>query len=228
MRRLFNRNRIARRRGFTLLEMLVVLVIIGLIAGLVGPQLMGRVDTSKVTAAQTQVRMLKSALDTMRLDIGRYPGKEEGLDMLMTAPKEPRAGGALARSLSGRSALPLDPWGNPYQYSPDGNSVIFLASAPTVKPAAMESTPMSAFCRRLEQRRRNRPRPSEFGRAAEPRRIAGGAKDCSELKTARGFTLLEVVVVVFILGLTSAIVGPRLPKMMDRLGLHFEARDGRT
>ena len=59
--------------GFTLLEMLVVLVIIGLLAGLVGPQLMGRVDTSKVTAADTQVRMLKAALDTMRLDIGRYP-----------------------------------------------------------------------------------------------------------------------------------------------------------
>src|ERR1700740_178476 len=80
----------ARTGGFTLLEMLVVLVIIGLIAGLVGPQLMGRVDTSKVTAADTQVRMLKSALDTMRLDIGRYPTKEEGLALLVTPPKDDR------------------------------------------------------------------------------------------------------------------------------------------
>src|SRR5215813_14162462 len=76
--------------GFTLLEMLVVLVIIGLLAGLVGPQLMGRVDTSKVTTAETQSRMLKSALDTMRLDIGRYPTKEEGLAMLSTAPADTR------------------------------------------------------------------------------------------------------------------------------------------
>src|ERR1700744_1755343 len=77
--------------GFTLLEMLVVLVIIGLLAGLVGPQLMGRVDTSKVTAASTQIRMLKSALDTMRLDIGRYPTKEEGLAMLTAPPQDERA-----------------------------------------------------------------------------------------------------------------------------------------
>jgi len=108
--------------GFTLLEMLVVLVIIGLLAGLVGPQLMGRVDTSKVTAADTQVRMLKSALDTMRLDIGRYPTKDEGLAMLMEQPKDERA----ARKWQGpylSEALPNDPWGNPYQYMPAGNTV---------------------------------------------------------------------------------------------------------
>jgi general secretion pathway protein G len=108
--------------GFTLLEMLVVLVIIGLLAGLVGPQLMSRVDTSKVTAADTQVRMLKSALDTMRLDIGRYPTKDEGLAMLMEQPKDERA----ARKWQGpylSEALPNDPWGNPYQYMPAGNTV---------------------------------------------------------------------------------------------------------
>jgi general secretion pathway protein G len=103
--------------GFTLLEMLVVLVIIGLLAGLVGPQLMGRVETSKVTAADTQVRMLKAALDTMRLDIGRYPTREEGLAMLVTAPREERA----ARKWQGpylAEGVPADPWGNPYQYTP--------------------------------------------------------------------------------------------------------------
>jgi general secretion pathway protein G len=107
--------------------MLVVLVIIGLIAGLVGPQLMGRVDTSKVTAADTQVRMLKSALDTMRLDIGRYPSKEEGLELLVTAPRDERS----ARKWQGpyvSEGIPLDPWGNPYQYAPSTGTSVILYS----------------------------------------------------------------------------------------------------
>ena len=114
-------------RGFTLLEMLVVLVIIGLIAGLVGPQLLSRVDTSKVTAADTQVKMLKGALDTMRLDVGRYPTKEEGLDLLVNAPKDER----LARRWRGpylADAVPLDPWGNPYQYGGDTTTSVILYS----------------------------------------------------------------------------------------------------
>ena len=113
--------------GFTLMEMLVVLVIIGLIAGLVGPQLLGRVDTSKVTAAETQVKMLKGALDTMRLDVGRYPTKEEGLDLLLVAPQDER----LQRRWRGPyldGAVPLDPWSNPYQYSPDGSRSLILYS----------------------------------------------------------------------------------------------------
>lgn len=113
----------AASRGFTLLEMLVVLVIIGLLAGLVGPQLMGRVDTSRQTTAETQGRMLKSALDTMRLDIGRYPTKDEGLVMLVKAPDDER----VSRKWRGpylSEDLPADPWGNPYQYEPlTGNSV---------------------------------------------------------------------------------------------------------
>ena len=120
-------RRAAARRGFTLLEMLVVLVIIGLIAGLVGPQLLGRVDTSKVTTADTQVRMLKGALDTMRLDIGRFPTKEEGLQMLMTPPRDEK----LARRWRGpylADSVPLDPWGNPYQYGPDSSVSVILYS----------------------------------------------------------------------------------------------------
>jgi general secretion pathway protein G len=118
----------AKLRGFTLLEMLVVLVIIGLIAGLVGPQLMGRVDTSKVTAADTQVRMLKSALDTMRLDIGRYPTKEEGLALLVTAPKDERIAPRWQGPYLSESTVPLDPWGTPYQYAPAGGTTIYLYS----------------------------------------------------------------------------------------------------
>jgi general secretion pathway protein G len=117
-----------RTAGFTLLEMLVVLVIIGLIAGLVGPQLMGRVDTSKVTAADTQVRMLKSALDTMRLDIGRYPTKDEGLALLVTPPKDERIAARWQGPYLSENTLPVDPWGTAYQYAPAGGTTIYLYS----------------------------------------------------------------------------------------------------
>ncbi|MBM3515083.1 MAG: type II secretion system protein GspG [Alphaproteobacteria bacterium] len=113
--------------GFTLLEMLVVLVIIGLIAGLVGPQLLGRVDTGRVTAADTQVRILKGALETMRLDVGRFPSKEEGLAMLVTSPRDER----VARRWRGpylAEAVPLDPWGNPYQYAPESAITVVIYS----------------------------------------------------------------------------------------------------
>ncbi len=114
-------------RGFTLLEMLVVLVIIGLLAGLVGPQLLGRVDTSKVTAADTQVRMLKASIETMRLDIGRFPTAEEGLVMLMTPPQDER----IARKWRGpylSEPVPMDPWGNPYNYRPLTGTTMALFS----------------------------------------------------------------------------------------------------
>ncbi|MBY0510768.1 MAG: type II secretion system major pseudopilin GspG [Rhodospirillaceae bacterium] len=113
--------------GFTLLEMLVVLVIIGLLAGLVGPQLLSRVDTSKVSAANTQARMLKTSLETMRLDTGRFPTKEEGLASLNNPPKDER----LARRWHGpylAEDVPLDPWGNPYQYAPESDTTIVLYS----------------------------------------------------------------------------------------------------
>lgn len=107
----------ARAAGFTLLEMIVVLVIIGLIMGLIGPRLFGQADKAKVQTAETQVRMLKGALETMRLDIGRFPTQEEGLALLVTRPGETR----LASRWSGPyldGGVPEDPWGYPYQYSP--------------------------------------------------------------------------------------------------------------
>jgi general secretion pathway protein G len=117
----------APEAGFTLLEMLVVLVIIGLLAGLVGPQLLGRVDTSKVTAADTQIRMLKASIETMRLDIGRFPTQEEGLAMLMQPPQDER----VARKWRGpylSEDVPLDPWSNPYNYRPATGTTIVLFS----------------------------------------------------------------------------------------------------
>jgi general secretion pathway protein G len=106
-------------RGFTLLEMLVVLVIIGLLVGLVGPRLFTKVDQSKVTTAQTQVKLLRGSVENLRLDIGRYPTAEEGLSLLTKAPSD----AALAGRWRGPyldDALPLDPWSAPYQYAVPG------------------------------------------------------------------------------------------------------------
>jgi general secretion pathway protein G len=105
----------ARAHGFTLLEMLVVLVIIGLIAGLVGPRLFTRVDTSKVQTAQAQIKLLRGALETMRLDIGVFPSTEQGLRLLNAAPED----AALKSRWKGPyldGELPLDPWNNAYLY----------------------------------------------------------------------------------------------------------------
>ena len=103
----------ARNAGFTLIELLVVLVILGLLAGLVGPRLFGRVDTSKVQTAETQIKMLRGALQAYRLDVGRYPSSEEGLAALMRPPTEVSAywnGPYL------EDELPADPWRTAYRY----------------------------------------------------------------------------------------------------------------
>ena len=105
--------------GFTLLEMLVVLVIIGLIASLVGPRLFAKVDSSKVQVAETQARMLRGAVETYRLEVGRLPTAEEGLDVLVRAPSDERAA-ARWRGPYLDEAVPMDPWGNPYQYAIPG------------------------------------------------------------------------------------------------------------
>ena len=105
--------------GFTLIELLVVLVILALLTGLVGPQLFSKVDSSKVKTAETQIKMLYGALQTFRLDVGRYPTTAEGLDALVRPPPEG------ARSWGGPyldGPVPTDPWRTPYRYvSPADN-----------------------------------------------------------------------------------------------------------
>lgn len=105
--------------GFTLIEMLVVLVIIGMLAGLVGPRLFGRVDSSKVKTAEVQIKMFKGSLETFRLDVGRFPTQAEGLLVLNQAPTEELAR-AHWRGPYLDQDVPLDPWNNPYLYSLPG------------------------------------------------------------------------------------------------------------
>lgn len=119
--RMLATSRITRSngQGFTLLEMLVVLVIIAMLAGLVGPRLFSKVDQSKVQTAQVQVKMLRGAVETLRLDIGRLPTEAEGLSVLAKAPGDASTA-ARWRGPYLDDALPTDPWGAPYQYATQG------------------------------------------------------------------------------------------------------------
>jgi general secretion pathway protein G len=117
MKKMSNHSRV---QGFTLLEMLVVLVIIGMLAALVGPKLFTRVDSSRVTTATAQIKTFKGTLETMRLDIGRFPTQDEGLQMLTKPPADDKIR-ARWRGPYLDEEVPLDPWGNPYQYSLPGS-----------------------------------------------------------------------------------------------------------
>ncbi len=105
-------NNIKRQNGFTLLELLVVMVIIGLLAAYVGPKYFGQIGKSEVKAAKAQVEALGKALDVYRLDTGHYPSTEEGLNALVVKPaNEPKWQGPYLKK-----AVPLDPWEHPYVY----------------------------------------------------------------------------------------------------------------
>ena len=113
-------NRAQRRyaSGFTLLELLVVIVIIGLLAAYVGPKYFSQLGKSQVTIAKAQIEAFEKSLDTYRLDIGRYPTGEEGLAALMSAPA------SVATKWNGpylKKGIPQDPWGRPYLYRSPGS-----------------------------------------------------------------------------------------------------------
>ncbi len=101
------------RAGYTLAELLVVLVILGLIMGLVAPRFIGQIGGSKVKIAAAQVENLAAAAEFFSIDTGRYPTSSEGLNALVSAPGD-RTGWNGPYLKRGR--LPVDPWGNPYRY----------------------------------------------------------------------------------------------------------------
>lgn len=105
------------QRGFTLIELLVVLAIIGMLAGLVGPQVVKHLGESKTKTAKLQIEELSSALDMYRLDVGRYPATDEGLAALIEQPSNAKIwNGPYLR----KKRVPVDPWNNPYHYASPG------------------------------------------------------------------------------------------------------------
>lgn len=110
---------IARSQGFTLIEVMVVVVILGILAAIIVPKVMDRPDAARVTKAQNDLRAIESALNLYRLDNFHYPTTDQGLQALVERPtgtpeaQNWKAGGYLDR-------LPVDPWGKPYQYLQPG------------------------------------------------------------------------------------------------------------
>lgn len=112
-----NTRKVKRRRGFTLIELIVVVIIIGLLAALVAPKFFGKVEQSKLKAAQAQIELFGTALDQFRLDIGRYPATSEGLEAL-------RANSGSIESWNGpylKKEIPKDPWGRAFIYKSPGD-----------------------------------------------------------------------------------------------------------
>jgi general secretion pathway protein G len=106
----------ASQRGFTLLELLVVMVIIGLLAGYVAPKFFAHIGKSETKVARAQIDSLEKALEAYRLDMGAYPSTEQGLAALVSQPpNEGRWSGPYLKK-----GVPTDPWGKPYQYRQPG------------------------------------------------------------------------------------------------------------
>lgn len=112
------------QRGFTLIELLVVLAILTLLAGLVGPRVLSQLGGAKSKTAAVQIADIEKSLEIFKLDVGRFPTAEEGLNALVTKPES--AAGWNGPYLKG--GLPNDPWGKPYQYKPVDSGAVEILS----------------------------------------------------------------------------------------------------
>ena len=109
-------ERAQTRKGFTLVELLVVMAIIALLAALVGPRLFPKLGKGKQSACSAQIELIGQGLDHFRLDVGRYPTTQEGLNALMANPGVEKWDGPYLKK-----ALPSDPWGRPFHYNCPGS-----------------------------------------------------------------------------------------------------------
>ncbi len=110
------RSNLGNQGGFTLVELIVVMVIIGMLAALVFPRLIPKVGKGRQSAAKAQIELLGQAIDQFRLDTGRYPTTSEGLNALMVSPGVENWEGPYLKK-----AVPNDPWGRPYNYQSPGS-----------------------------------------------------------------------------------------------------------
>ena len=121
----FRRRSRAASLGFTLVELLVVLAILTLLAGLVGPRVLGQLGGAKSKTAAVQIADIEKAMELFKLDVGRFPSSEEGLDALVKKP------GSVTSGWSGpylKGTLPTDPWGKPYRYQLVPNGTVEILS----------------------------------------------------------------------------------------------------
>lgn len=121
----------AAAAGFTLVELLVVLAILTLLAGLVGPRVLGQLGGAKSKTAAVQIADIEKAMELFKLDVGRFPTNEEGLDALATRPP------TVASGWSGpylKGSIPSDPWGKPYRYQASGANVEILSLGADAAP----------------------------------------------------------------------------------------------
>jgi len=109
-----------RQSGFTLIEIMVVLVIIAILGALIGPQILGRVDEARVTAAEQDIRALGTALDLYRMDNFRYPTTDQGLEALVSKPDDPSVRNWKPEGYLKSRTVPKDPWGSDYLYLQPG------------------------------------------------------------------------------------------------------------
>lgn len=110
------KNVFRSERGFSLIELMIVMIILGLIASLVGPKYFGQLGKAKLKTAKTQIQLLLTALDAYRLDMGSYPTGSDGLEALVRDPGQENWNGPYLA----KGAVPNDPWGNPYYYENPG------------------------------------------------------------------------------------------------------------
>jgi prepilin-type N-terminal cleavage/methylation domain-containing protein len=188
-------TRQGQQRGFTMIELLVVLVILGMLAGLVGPRLFGKLDSSKAGAVETQVKMLKGALQTYRLDVGSYPSTQDGLEALV---RQPSPG---ARSGAGRAPIST----TRCHWIPGK-----ILSCTRVSPAVCRNSACILTARTVSPGARVWMRISATYPTPRAR--------------SDGFTLLEIMVVLVLLTLITSLVAPRLGTLYQALVLR-EQRD---